>query len=106
MAYVMLHRWTGVWNSVDVSNSALKYADTLPPGYHDISVSTVKMFIEPSASTEIIKPNYSLYTAVILTTVDDTQITILLKLYKIQHILAVYIKCQDAWMAMESHSYC
>ena len=35
---------------------------------------------------------YSLCTAVILTTVDVTQMTILLKLYKIQHTSGVYIK--------------
>ena len=46
-------------------------------------------------SKDDVEPTYSLYTAVILTTVDATQMTILLKLYKIQHTLGAYIKCQD-----------
>ena len=42
-----------------------------------------------SASTDN-RQTYSLYTAVILTT-DATQMTILLKLYKIQHTLGAYV---------------
>ena len=40
-----------------------------------ISVGTVKMLIEPSEVLTIVEPTYSLYTAVILTTVDAPQIT-------------------------------
>ena len=41
------------------------------------------MFIEPSEVLTIVKPTYSPYTAVILTTVDDTQ-----------HTSGAYVQCR------------
>ena len=69
------------------------------------TVGTVKMFIEPSASTDNRYANlFPVYSS-------DSQLQQMLhKLYKIQHTLSAYIKCQNVqhtivsggdWMAME-----